>query len=407
MAEAKERELQYHERLNIGVLSIARIKKQLKSDIIETLTAWEKGRKVQKQCWRIIGPAGVGKTEICYQIAAELTKETGKKFDIIMVKAPVLSRDDFIIPFPVTAGNEPKFKMLYSDFVPTISSSYGIFVIDEFSRGDHTLQQLLWQVQNEYAVHRFKFPEGWFVISIDNPDESQYSMEILEDAAGIRRQLQIAVEVSAIDFLEYAIENKFHPYVIEFIQTHPERVYDFSSQKSGMVYSNPASWEKLSDHLWKMQLTHDGINFDEFEPRAQGLLNVHMTRLFIEFAKEKRDINPKDIFYKFGAVKSQIVKLIKENNNSKLGEIMISFCTYLTTSLPKYEKEQLNNILDFLLLMPIDTGALFISHVDQYERNSKQFQYMTAIHQYLLKSAPKYKAEFYDPIVQCGEGKIR
>ena len=117
----KENELKYYERLNISVLSIAKIKKLLKNDIIDTIVTWQKGRKVDKQCYHIIGPAGVGKTAICYQLAAELTSElfdkhnkenpTDKKeFGIIMVKSPVLSRDDFIIPFPVTNGNDISFK---------------------------------------------------------------------------------------------------------------------------------------------------------------------------------------------------------------------------------------------------------------------------------------------------------
>lgn len=156
----KEQEFKYHERLNIAVLSISKIKRLIISDIKDTLHCWKEGIDVLKQCFRIVGPAGVGKTEICYQIAEEISNEIGKPFDVIMVKAPVLSRDDFIIPFPVAKEDEISFKMLYSDFVPKKKDSYGLFVIDEFSRGDHPLQQLLWQVQNEYAVHRFQFPKG-------------------------------------------------------------------------------------------------------------------------------------------------------------------------------------------------------------------------------------------------------
>ena len=105
---AKQQELSYYERLNISVLSIAKIKDLIKSDILETINAWEKNRDVQKQCWHVVGPAGVGKTEICYQIAEELTNERQELFDIIMVKAPVLSRDDFIIPFQM--GAQPASK---------------------------------------------------------------------------------------------------------------------------------------------------------------------------------------------------------------------------------------------------------------------------------------------------------
>ncbi len=407
----QEQELKYHERLNISVLSIAKIKTLLKEDIKDTIAAWQSGRNVDKQCYHIIGPAGVGKTQICYQIADELSQElfgkTDKKFSCLMIKSPVLSRDDFIIPFPVGAETgEPTFKMLYSDFVPKEKDSFGIFVIDEFSRGDHQLQQLLWQIQNEYAVHRHEFPKGWFVISIDNPDDSEYSMDNLEDAAGLRRQLHLYTEVLATDFLAYAIAEDFHPYVIEFIQTHPEHLYDFQSQKIGSVYANPASYEKLSDHLWKMQIRRKTIDFDEIEVKAAGLLNTNMTRLFIEFARDKKDINPKEVFYNFNHVKPEIHKLLKDNNNAKLGELMVGFCTFMTTSMPQHDDNKLKNVLDFLLMMPIDTAALFISQIDSFDRSSDPFKYMTKIHLSLLKGSKSYKKNFYDPIVKAGEGNI-
>lgn len=414
----KEAELKYHERLNISVLSVAKIKQLLKDDIVDTLFAWKEGKMVDRQCYRIIGPAGVGKTQICFQIANELTEilfseynaknpDNKQEFQVMMIKAPVLSRDDFIIPFPVAdKDGEYSFKMLYSDFVPKNKDTYGLFVIDECSRGDHQLQQLLWQVQNEYAIHRLEFPKNWFVISIDNPDDSEYSMDNLEDAAGLRRQLHVYVEVSSIDFLTYAIENDFHPYVVEFIQTHPEYLYDFQAQKIGSVYANPASYEKLSDHLWKMEMRRKTIDFVEIENKASGLLNTNMTQLFIEFARDKKDINPKDIFNKFPRVKPAIKALLKENNMSKLGELMIGFCTYMTTSMPDYNKLKLQNILDFLLMMPIDTAALFISQIDGFDRASGPFKYMTQIHLALLKTSKRYQVEFYEPIVKAGEGTL-
>ncbi len=401
----KENELKYHELLNISVLSIAKIKELIKQDILRTFKSWEKGRNVKKQCWHIIGPAGVGKTEICGQIAHELSLQLKNDFGMMMIKAPVLSRDDFIIPFPVIEDGNNSFKMLYSDFVPKKEGSFGIFVIDEFSRGDHSLQQLLWQVQNEYAIHRHPFPEGWFVISIDNPDDAEYQMDNLEDAAGLRRQLHIYVEVSPVDFLDYAIANEYHPFVVEFIQTHPERIYDFASQKLGAVYANPASWERVSDHLWKME-TDGGINFSEIEHIGAGLLNVNMTQMFIDFARDKKDINPRDVFYRFEAIKPQISKLKKDNNNAKLGELMVGYCTFMTTTRPEYKAEHLKNIENFLLMMPIDTAALFISQIDGFDRNSPAFKYMTEIHVALLKKSRRYKNDFYDPIVDCGDGKL-
>jgi len=401
-------ELKYFERLNIPVLSISKIKELLKTDIKDTIKTWQAGRNVDKQCFHIIGPAGVGKTQICYQIAEELTDEVFKDeditFDIIMVKAPVLSRDDFIIPFPVGIDTgKPTFEMLYSDFVPDEKNSFGIFVIDEFSRGDHQLQQLLWQVQNEYAVHRKQFPKGWFVISIDNPDDSEYSMDNLEDAAGLRRQLHLYTEVLVADFLDYAIKKDFHPFVIEFIQTHPQYLYDFEAQKIGSVYANPASYEKISDHIWKMEIGRGKIDFEELEHKTAGLINTNMTRLFIEFARDKKDINPKDIFKRFGKVRPIIEQLLDDKNNAKLGELMRSFCAYMFSAMPKYGITELKNIEEFLSIMPPDTSALFITQLDSI-RGKPAFVYMTKIHQVLLETSIPYKKLYYN-LIELSENR--
>lgn len=404
VSEEHQETLKYFERLNISVLSIAKIKELIKDDIKNTLKAWEHGRNVKKQCFHIIGPAGVGKTEICYQIAKELTEELEILFNIIMVKAPVLSRDDFIIPFPIVDNGNSKFKMLYSDFVPEDKVSYGLFVIDEFSRGDHSLQQLMWQVQNEYAVHRHKFPKGWFVISVDNPDDEEYSMDTLEDAAGLRRQLHIYTEISAPDFLKYAIENEFHSTIIEFIQTHPEYLYDFESQKLGAVYANPASYEKLSDHMWKFEL-NGGIknHIGDIEVKAAGLLNVHKANLFVDFITTKKDISPHDLFYKYDKVRDRVQTLVKNGDNATLGSIMVGFVTFLTSSRPPFEEKQ-ENVANFLSDIPLDTAAIFVTSIDGFEKSSAEFKYMTQLHVALM-SNPDYKVKFYEAIVKCGKGK--
>lgn len=413
-----EQELKYYEQLDIPVLTIKQVKDMIRSDIYETINCWKQGKQVEKQTYRIIGPAGVGKTAICHQLAEELTEfifgeynqdhpDDKKDFEILMVKAPVLTREDFIVPFPVrTDGDTFSFKMLYSDFIPKKKNSFGLFVIDEFSRGDHRLQQLLWQILNEFSVHRFSFPKGWFVISVDNPDDSEYSMDVLQDAAGLRRQLQVYVYVSAGDFLEYAIENDFHPLVIEFIQTHPEYVYDFKSQKQGAVYANPASWEKVSDHLWKLGKTYGKLDYSKIESRAAGLLNTHMAQMFVEFARDKKSIKPKDIFYNFSDVKPHIRELVSENNMSKLTELMISFCTFISTSRPKYTEKELKNIADFLLSVPVDTAALFVTEMDSLPRNSDAFSYITEIHIKLIEVNEQYRKDFYETIVRVGQGDL-
>jgi hypothetical protein len=381
-------EVKYFEKLNIGVTTIDKVKLDLQDDIVSTIKTWDAGRDVKKQCYHIIGPAGVGKTEICYQLQQELTDLTGYNFDLIKITSPVLTRDDFLIPFPIVGEETEQFKMLYSDFIPQQSSEYGLYVIDEFARGDHPLQQLLWQVQNEYAVHRYEFPKGWFVVSVDNPDESEYSMNTLEDAAGLRRQSHIYVEVSAPAFLKYGTKMDFHPFVLDYINTYHDRVYDFASQKVGSVYANPASWEKVSDIIWKAEISTEG-NFDiqKLETRIAGLLNSSAAMLFIGFCLDNTNIvKPSDIISDYKNKAQPIIqKMLNSNDNAKLGELMTSFNTYLQNTMPDLSGSEIQNIHDFLIAMPVDTASLLIIQSD-IDRTSKEFRYITKLMKELYKS---------------------
>lgn len=404
-------EQKYFERLNIPVLSINAIKNLIKDDIVDTISAWDRGLDfVERQCFHIIGPAGVGKTAICNQLKNELSEILNKEFAMIMLKSPVLSRDDIMIPFPVVDDGKREFEMLYSDFVPKDKDSYGLFVIDECSRGDHSLQQMFWQVQNEYQIHLKEFPRNWFVITTDNPDDSEYQMDTMEDAAGLRRQLHIYTEVSVKDFLTYGSENNIHPLIIEFISTNPQFIYDFSAQKLGSVFANPASYEKLSHHLHKIDKTGKGNftneQFDRLESLASGLLNVNKARLFIDFAREGKDINPKDIFFDYPKVEKAINEMITKKDNAGISKVMTGFINYLTTQCPAYQNggKELSYVGTFLAKVPLDASAIFVTSIDGFGRNTKEFKYMTSMHVQLMKQ-PEYKANFYEAIVKLGNKK--
>lgn len=404
----KQEVLKYFERLNIPCLSISSVKNLIKNDIIGTLKTWSGNCPIDvgKQCFHIIGPAGVGKTDICKQIANELTIELNVKFNMIMVKAPVLSRDDFIIPFPIIDGSNTSFKMLYSDFVPKDKDSYGIFVIDEFSRGDHSLQQLLWQIQNEYSVHRYNFPKGWFVISTDNPDDQEYSMDILEDAAGLRRQLHIYTDVDSRDFLNYAKTNNFHKHVINFVESNPDKLYDFKAQKIGSVFANPASYEKLSNILWKFEKSKNGIqgNIDNIQVLAGGLLNVSMARLFIDFIVNSNQIGPKDIMDSYFTIRDVILDYINNNDNANLSSIMDTFMKFIVADKPKINDIRTKNIATFISDLPLDTAALFIMTVEKQKRGGPEFAYLSRLNVSMMAN-DDYKNKFYDRMVKEGESK--
>ena len=401
MAAKQSEEAKYFDRLDIAVLGIDRIKNIIKQNIKNTINCWKNGINLERQTFHIIGPAGIGKTAVCKQMAEELTKDLGVEFGFIIIKAPVISRDDLLCPFPEINNGSTKFKMLYSDFIPTVKDSFGLFIIDEFARGDHQLQQLCWQIMNENKIHVFDFPQGWFTITLDNPDDSEYSMNYLEDAAGLRRSLHLYSDVNVPAFLNFAVSRKFHPYVIEFIQVHPEYLYDFESQKLGRVYANPASWERVSNILIGYGNGENLIkNMNDIDYQCSGLVNNTMTRMFTDFMMNKdNNIKPKDIVNSYITTEKKKIGDLKDDaNNTKIGQIMQSFLTYLSTSKPVLLDNELKNISAFLLDLPADIAATYFTRIKEVkERDESAFIYLTKLQNELIKDE-KYRKEFYELI---------
>lgn len=395
--------ISHGDRLAISTVSIDRAKEVIKKSIKNVLVCWEKGKQVKPQTFHLIGPAGLGKTRICNQICNEITEETGKEFNISMIKAPTKSRDDILCPYPVP--QEATFKMLYSDFVPKHNQEYGIFVIDEFSRGDYNLQQLLWDAMDENKIHTYKFPKGWFVICLDNPDDEQYSMNYVEDAAGMRRSCKLYCELSTKAFLNYAKGHKFHPLVISFVETNPGMLYDFEAQKLGRVYANPASWERVSDILWGYEYGDDIEKcLTLIEETISGLVNTSISRVFIDFIKNHEcEVKPEEIFRSYQSVKPKIKKFIDESNNIKLGQLMTSLLKYLSSEKPKVTNGELTNLKDFILSLPLDIGVMYIT--TQHEIKNEDFDgYMHLANiQTSLMSNPEFKERFYQVMKEISE----
>jgi len=387
----------YPSRLGMPILQINQIKNIILQDIKRSI---EKDILDNKQCFHIVGPAGVGKTQIAYQIAEELANYFAIKFPIKKINAPVLTRDDFLIPYP---SSNTDFKMLYSDFIPKSDEEYGLFVIDEFTRGDQQLQQMMWQIQNENQLHSHKFPKGWFVISIDNPDDDNYQINNIEDAAGLRRCLHFYTKVSAPAFIEYALKSNFHPHVVSYIENHNDKLYDFDSQQQGKIYANPASWEKVSSHLYKY---NDDLieNLDMIKILCGGLLNIFGADHFCKYLRNlgQTVIKSEIIFHDYFSVKNDILKIVNNKQNNILYDIMKNFIEYLCTDKPIPMTEGISNTLEFLLDIPSDVAAGFVTHLSKLQMGSHEHLYLMSLLVDMNTKSPEFKKNFFDKLLNLG-----
>jgi hypothetical protein len=124
-----------------------------------------------------------------------------------------------------------------------------------------------------------------------------------------------------------------------------------------------------------------------------------MTRMFLNFVKDRKDISPRDVFFDYPKVRNDILKFAKNSNNIKMGQLIESFVTFLTTSKPKYSEKELKNVSMFLTDIPSDIGVLFISKLSGFDTKSDEFKYVTGIHVLLVEKFPDYKTKFYEAMV--------
>ena len=392
----------HRDRLDIYELTIEEIKDLVKKNIMNTMSCWDAGRDAKKQTFHIIGDAGVGKTASGYQLAAELTEATGKKFSVIKIQSPVLSRDDLLCPFPEI--KKEKFKMLMSDFIPTDPDSYGLFMIDEMSRGDHNLQQLMWQIMNEQMIHTYQFPKGWFILCLDNPDDEGYTMNYIEDVAGLRRACHLYCGCSVEAFLNYARKTGFHPLVQSFVESNPDKLYDHEAKKLGRIFANPASWERVSEILWGYdQSGISGIpsNLNKIEAIVGGLLNASMTRFFIDFVTDAtKSIDPGDIFFKYDEVRPKIKSMMGDSNNPRLAGLTTSLVEWLCQKripINEITEDSLNNIINFLTDVPIDITSMFFAiQAEKHASNQDELIYLIEFNG-VLRKMERFITEIENP----------
>lgn len=414
MTKRQNKETEYLERMQAPSMTVDDARRLLFNYILNHITLTkEKGfENTEKMAHRLIGHAGIGKTAIMYQIARDLSEKTNVEWQVILLKAAAIGKDDIMLPYPVPGKDGlmiNDYAMIYSDFVPKDPNSHGILVLDEASRANKETQQVFWQIENEHMVHFQPLPKGWYVIVTDNPDNPEYEMEQMTDAAGMRRTVHLGVEVNLQAFLSYAGKNNMHPAVIEFISNEDIHLYDFESMYAQSIYANPASWEKVSNILWGyekgMGLTTQSLV--DIQIHIAGLINLVKSRLFVEFMRSRVTIKAIDVIERYTdkAIRDAVKGMVKSRDIDTLHRLVTQFTRFLLSKKPKMIKKTLTNICNFLADIPEDAAGLYISEIKsaftELKDDVELQKYIGELHE-KLKEIDKetYMKKFYEPLSQ-------
>lgn len=239
-------------------MNIKRAKREIKDSIEAYLKKDEYGEymipAIRQRPILLIGPPGIGKTQIMEQVAREC--------EIALVSYTIThhTRQSAVgLPFirEKEYGNE-KYSVTEYTMSEIISSVYekmehtglreGILFIDEINCVSETLAPTMLQFLQCKMFGNQKVPEGWIIVAAGNPPEYNKSVRDF-DVVTLDRMKKIDVEENFEVWKEYAYEAEIHPAILAYLELKKEYFYKIETTIDGKMFATARGWEDLSQFL--------------------------------------------------------------------------------------------------------------------------------------------------------------
>lgn len=197
----------------------------------------------------LIGPAGIGKTDI--------PKQTAEKMGIGYVSYSIThhTRQSALGLPKIIEKDYDGAKALTTEYTASeiVSAVYdqiadsgrknGILFIDEANCASETFAAPMLQLFQNKTLGQSRIPDGWILVMAGNPTE--YNKSVKEFDAVTRDRLRIInVAPDADSWLAYADMNCLNSTVVSFISSDKSKIYGFDSAAAQLV--TPRGWEELS-----------------------------------------------------------------------------------------------------------------------------------------------------------------
>ena len=234
--------------------------KQAKNQIKDTLRAYLKRDDlgnylippVRQRPILLMGPPGIGKTQIMEQIATE------ENVGLVAYTITHHTRQSAIgLPFiekRIYSGTE--YTVTEYTMSEIIGSVYrlmedtgireGILFLDEINCVSETLAPMMLQFLQCKTFGNQKLPEGWLIVAAGNPPEYNKSVRDF-DVVTLDRVKKINVEEDFSVWKEYARAKGLHGAVISYLDIKKENFYAIETTEEGIQFATARGWEDLSE----------------------------------------------------------------------------------------------------------------------------------------------------------------
>lgn len=236
-------------------MNIEKAKEAIKDTIEAYLLKDEYGRfvipPIRQRPVLVMGPPGVGKTQIMEQIAREckiglaaytITHHTRQS----AIGLPCIVEKEYGGQLKsVTEYTMSEIVASIYDKMKDTGLTEGILFLDEINCVSETLAPAMLQLLQCKTFGTHSVPEGWLIVAAGNPPEYNKSVRDF-DVVTLDRVRLIQVEADFEAWKAYAYRQSIHPAILSYLNTRSESFCRIETTVDGRLFATPRGWEDLS-----------------------------------------------------------------------------------------------------------------------------------------------------------------
>ena len=247
--------------------------KEAKQEIINTVKAYlcknAEGEyripAIRQRPVLLMGPPGIGKTQIMEQIASEcgiglvsytITHHTRQS----AVGLPMIKTEEFDgKEYSVTEYTMSEIISGVYKAVKEQGHREGILFIDEINCVSETLIPTMLQFLQCKTFGNQKVPDGWIIVAAGNPPEFNRSVREF-DMVTYDRLRVINIDADLEVWREYAREREIHNAILSYLDIRPQNFYRVEADVDGLKFITARGWEDMSSLMYVYEELGISIN---------------------------------------------------------------------------------------------------------------------------------------------------
>lgn len=236
-------------------MNIKQAKEEIKHTVMAYLSKDEQGEcripVIRQRPILLMGPPGIGKTQIMEQIAMEckiglvaytITHHTRQS----AVGLPMIKEESFDgTTYPVTEYTMSEIIASIYRKMKKTGQKEGILFIDEINCVSETLAPTMLQFLQCKTFGNQAIPEGWLIVAAGNPPEYNKSVRDF-DMVTLDRVRYLNIEADYKVWKEYARAKHLHNAILSYLELRQKNFYRVEADVDGIRFVTARGWEDLS-----------------------------------------------------------------------------------------------------------------------------------------------------------------